>query len=137
MPEAPPRYSPFKALRQSGLIRPAKQERDERRGSAHERGYGARWQAMRPGFLQRHPLCVASKANGVIRAATVVDHIIPHRGDMRLFWNPSNWQALSAEVHDTIKKTLEARFDQGLIPASDLRLDRLLPEFFAPTQGGI
>jgi hypothetical protein len=24
--------------------------------------------------------------------ATDVDHIIPHRGDKKLFWNESNWQ---------------------------------------------
>jgi 5-methylcytosine-specific restriction protein A len=24
----------------------------------------------------------------------VVDHIVPHRGDKKLFWDSSNWQAL-------------------------------------------
>lgn len=136
MPEAVPRYSPFKHLREAGLIRPAARERDERRGTAHERGYGSRWQKTSKGFLARHPLCVASKANGVIRAATLVDHIIPHRGDMQLFWDPTNWQALSGEVHNTVKKVLEARWDQGIVTAAELRLDRPLPEFFAPPPGG-
>lgn len=26
--------------------------------------------------------------------ARVVDHITPHRGDVALFWDESNWQAL-------------------------------------------
>ena len=36
--------------------------------------------------------------------ATVVDHIIPHRGDQKLFWDQNNWQALCKSCHD--KKTL-------------------------------
>jgi 5-methylcytosine-specific restriction protein A len=135
MPTTPPRYSPFKALRQSGLVRPAKQVRDERRGTAHERGYGARWQATRLGYLQRHPLCCCCKANGLVRAATVLDHIQPHRGDMGLFWDPTNWQGLDADCHNRIKKLFEDRWDRGEIGLTDLRLNRPLPEFFAPLGG--
>lgn len=36
--------------------------------------------------------------------ATVVDHIIPHRGDNKLFWDKSNWQSLCKRCHD--KKTM-------------------------------
>ena len=32
--------------------------------------------------------------------ATVVDHIVPHRGDQKLFWDQSNWQALCKRHHD-------------------------------------
>ena len=28
------------------------------------------------------------------------DHIVPHRGDMRLFWDESNWQPLCKRHHD-------------------------------------
>ena len=35
--------------------------------------------------------------------ATVVDHIQPHRGDPKLFWDQSNWQSLCKRCHD--KKT--------------------------------
>ena len=31
--------------------------------------------------------------------ATDVDHIVPHRGDMSLFWDVNNWQALCHECH--------------------------------------
>lgn len=137
LPDAPPRYSPFAGLRKAGLLRPATYERDKRRGTAHERGYDSRWQRTSRGYLDKHPLCVASKANGIIRAATLVDHIIPHRGDKKLFWDPTNWQALSDEAHNTIKKILEVRWDQGLISAAELRLDRPLPEFFALPPGGV
>lgn len=42
--------------------------------------------------------------NGRYVRATVVDHIKPHRGDQRLFWDEDNWQALCKECHD--RKTL-------------------------------
>lgn len=32
--------------------------------------------------------------------ATVVDHIIPHRGNTRLFWDESNWEPLCKTCHD-------------------------------------
>lgn len=40
--------------------------------------------------------------------ATVVDHIIPHRGNMELFWRRENWQPLCEKHHNvkTAKETL-------------------------------
>lgn len=38
-----------------------------------------------------------------MRLATVVDHVIPHRGDMELFWDSDNWQSMHKQCHD--KKT--------------------------------
>ena len=34
---------------------------------------------------------------------TLVDHIVPHRGDQALFWDEQNWQPLCKSCHD--KKT--------------------------------
>ncbi|WP_197457685.1 HNH endonuclease signature motif containing protein, partial [Snodgrassella sp. CFCC 13594] len=39
--------------------------------------------------------------------ATVVDHIKPHCGDMKLFWNRNNWQSLCKGCHDSIKQAEE------------------------------
>jgi 5-methylcytosine-specific restriction protein A len=33
-------------------------------------------------------------------AATVVDHVVPHRGDQRLFWDPGNWAPSCKPCHD-------------------------------------
>ena len=33
--------------------------------------------------------------HGMLTPATVVDHVIPHRGDQKLFWDEDNWQAVS------------------------------------------
>lgn len=73
------------------------------RDSASKRGYNSRWQKARVRYLHSHPLCVECKKQGRITQATVVDHIVPHRGDQKLFWDESNWQPLCKPCHD--KKT--------------------------------
>ncbi len=73
---------------------------DKQRGSAASRGYGYRWQKASKGFLKQHPLCCRCEVSGFVVAATVVDHIKPHRGDMGLFWDRANWQPLCKPCHD-------------------------------------
>ena len=70
------------------------------RASAAERGYDKKWEKARKAFLRRNPLCAACIAEGKLTPATVVDHIIPHRGDKRLFWDEANWQPLCKKHHD-------------------------------------
>lgn len=71
--------------------------------SASGRGYGSRWQRESKRYLESHPLCVQCMKETPPRytKATVVDHIIPHRGDKTLFWDRSNWQALCKRCHDS------------------------------------
>lgn len=73
------------------------------RMSSGKRGYGSKWQKKKSSYLRRHPLCCACLQQGVYTKATVVDHIIPHRGDKFLFWDESNWQSMCKPCHD--KKT--------------------------------
>jgi len=72
--------------------------RDDR-PNASKRGYGSRWRRARKMHLAENPLCVKCKEKGRIVVATVVDHIIPHKGDMNLFWDSSNWQSLCTKHH--------------------------------------
>jgi 5-methylcytosine-specific restriction enzyme A len=74
---------------------------DQRRGSSSERGYGARWQKARAAYLRAHPLAVDwfGTHDGRVFAAEELDHIVPHRGDMKLFWDASNWQGLTKADH--------------------------------------
>ena len=67
---------------------------------AAKRGYGSRWQKASKAFLQSHPLCAECRKQGRYTKATVVDHIVPHRGDQKLFWDRSNWQPLCKACHD-------------------------------------
>ena len=50
-------------------------------------------------FLAANMYCVACEAEGVNRGATVTDHIIPHKGDERLFWDSTNWQPMCGSCH--------------------------------------
>ena len=68
--------------------------------SASKRGYGSRWQKASRAFLREHPLCAECLKRGRYTQATVVDHIVPHRGDSKLFWDSSNWQPLCKPCHD-------------------------------------
>lgn len=73
---------------------------DRLRGGADARGYDSRWRKARALFLKQHPLCAFCQAEGKVVPATVVDHIIPHRGDQRLFWDQTNWEPLCKGCHD-------------------------------------
>lgn len=100
--------------------------------SSTARGYGYRWQQARARYLQAHPLCVMCQAEGRVEAATVLDHIVPHRGDEALFWDQTNWQALCKAHHDGEKQRTERMADAMPAPtgpasaasrASSRRLD--------------
>ena len=78
-------------------------------GDAAERGYGAKWQRERRKFLESNPFCVKCYEEGHITMATVVDHIVPHRGDQKLFWDRGNWQPL-CEHHHNVKTMTEDRY---------------------------
>lgn len=77
-----------------------------------EKGYGSsRWRRARLQFLSAHPLCERCLQRGVYTKATVVDHVVPHRGDPNLFWDRSNWQALCKSCHDS-KTMSEDRYEE-------------------------
>jgi 5-methylcytosine-specific restriction enzyme A len=79
------------------------------RPSAARRGYGSRWRRARAAYLARNPLCVRCQAAGYIGSSTVVDHVVPHRGDAALFWDEANWAALCKPCHDA-KTAREGRW---------------------------
>ncbi|WP_353892917.1 HNH endonuclease signature motif containing protein [Proteinivorax hydrogeniformans] len=76
----------------------------ENRPSAAARGYDSRWRKVRARFLKANPLCVKCNEDGILVNATVVDHIVPHRGNRQLLWDEGNWQALCKRCHD--RKTM-------------------------------
>lgn len=52
---------------------------DARRGTAHQRGYGARWRRVREVVLATSPLCTECSRQGIITPATDVHHVIARR----------------------------------------------------------
>lgn len=74
-------------------------DRCERAGTSSQRGYNYKWRLARKAYLMRNALCVYCLSEGNTTAATEVDHIIPHKGDLALFWDQSNWQSLCKSCH--------------------------------------
>jgi len=73
---------------------------DARRGTSSARGYGAKWRAFRLSYLQRNSLCAICLDAGVLVPATVVDHVVAHKGNEALFWSESNLRPLCKACHD-------------------------------------
>jgi 5-methylcytosine-specific restriction enzyme A len=87
-----------------------KKQREKQRGNSTQRGYDARWRRYRIMFLHEHPLCVECLKKDRITASTVVDHIVPHKGNYNLFWDETNHQALCKECHDYKTATEDGGF---------------------------
>lgn len=110
MPMRGPRICSCGKTVASGIIcecqRALRARNDSNRPTAAQRGYGSKWQRESKAFLalpQNH-YC----ACGCGRVADMVDHIIPHRGNPKLFWDRSNWQPLaSSPCHSSRKQSLE------------------------------
>lgn len=95
----------------------------ESRGSARQRGYDAQWDKAARIYKRQFPLCCGCKAAGRIEPATVVDHIVPHKGNADLFWDSGNWQPSCDWHHNVVKAALERQWLDGAIAAAELRLD--------------
>lgn len=70
----------------------------------HKGMYGYKWKKQRQRFLLENPLC-----SNCGKVANVVDHKTPHKGNVNLFWDESNWQPLCFKCHN--RKT--AKHDGG------------------------
>lgn len=88
----------------------ANELKERNRETSAKRGYNSAWRRARAGYLAKHPLCVKCQAAGRVEPATVVDHIIPHRGDKELFWDKLNWQPLCKRCHDHKTATEDGGF---------------------------
>lgn len=118
MPIRPPRHKPYpRTAKRHQAATP-----DERPNS-HQRGYNRRWRAYRAGFLLRNPLCVHCQARGIITPGSEVDHIIPHRGDTKVFWDYDNHQALCKPCHS--RKTMAEVAGKTYVSAHFARRPRL------------
>ncbi|MDN2700176.1 HNH endonuclease [Janthinobacterium sp. SUN073] len=121
------------AMSRAPVMQPGSWRTDQ--ASSTKRGYGYAWQKARAGYLRSHPLCVyclrdpayapirdmapstailrCAELGLIVPAASVVDHIEPHRGDRVLFWNKTNWQSLCGTHHSADKQREEAAHRRG------------------------
>jgi 5-methylcytosine-specific restriction protein A len=74
-----------------------------------KRWYGLeRWRQRARGQLMLEPLCRICEIKGKVTAASIADHITPHRGDPRLFWE-GKLQSLCPACHSGLKRQTERR----------------------------
>ena len=98
-----------------------------KRGTRHERGYGAKWDKLRLQILKRDSyLCQECLRNGRLSPLAVkpsdhaVDHIKPKaQGGTD---NPDNLESLCTACHDA-KTALEAKQGQGVKPRPTYGVD--------------
>lgn len=57
--------------------------------------------------LAAEPLCRMCTDEGKTTSATIADHVTPHKGDERLFWD-GELQSLCKRHHDSDKARIEA-----------------------------
>jgi 5-methylcytosine-specific restriction endonuclease McrA len=69
--------------------------------------YGtARWQRRRLDQLRKEPFCAMCRRAGIWTAATVADHVQPHKGSATAFWT-GQLQSLCKPHHDRDKQRAE------------------------------
>jgi 5-methylcytosine-specific restriction enzyme A len=108
MPTKPPTFRP------AHLPTRQQQQRDydRRRGNERERGYTKALRNSMDAFKRRNPLCLGCQATGMV-AVTVIDHVIPAKGDQALLWDQGNWQPSCTWHHSVIKQQLERLFERA------------------------
>lgn len=93
-------------------MKPAPMNKDKRSPQAQE--YRSlyqteEWKILRGLQLKREPYCRFCAEEGRQVRATVADHVEPHRGQHRLFFDPGRLQSLCKPHHDGRKQSEERR----------------------------
>lgn len=80
---------------------------------------------LQPAQLAKQPACeiCLSFDPDTPAPATVVDHIIPHKGDLTLFLDPENLQSSCKPCHDQLKRQVELNGYHSMMGADGFPLD--------------
>lgn len=84
------------------------------------------WLRIREAQLAREPLCRMCQEAGVIAAATVCDHVEPHKGDPEKFF-AGPFQSLCEPHHNSSKQREEARGFSSAVGPDGWPLDERHP----------
>lgn len=91
----------------SKVHKPKRQRRDsetvQRTRELHSHSWYnlKRWSDIRLAHLSTSPLCMACLKEGKLMPGEIVDHVIPHQGAAKLFWDKTNLQTLCWRHHNT------------------------------------
>ena len=81
-----------------------------------------RWRRIREIQITKHQFCVRCEKNGVLTPATAVDHVVPHRGDLMLFYE-GELQSLCDRHHNSDKQSEEVRGFSTAVGADGFPVD--------------
>ena len=119
MPFAAPKHCahghpPYRGASCPACAAKRKAEADARRPSAPKRGYDREWKRESKAFLALpgNRFC----ACGCGQLADMVHHNIAHKGDMRLFWDRSNWAPYNSRCNSRECASREGGFGNELRP---------------------
>ncbi|MCA0944506.1 HNH endonuclease [Salipiger pacificus] len=82
------------------------QDKERAKDPVRKLYWSARWKEESKAFLRERPWCCVPDCD---RPSDTVDHNEPHKGDLGLFWDQSNWRPICHRCHS--RKT--ARQDGG------------------------
>ena len=109
MPKAPSTFKAPWAPKRTKQDRERSNDKERRKRHPWRGWYKlAAWKKIRARRLASDPLCVMCLAEGKTTAASVVDHIEPHRGNRDLFFSYANTQSLCETHHNRDKQRMEA-----------------------------
>ena len=74
---------------------------DKARPHWHRLYDSKRWKCERIRYLTNNPFCVECAKDDTLKPASIVDHIIDHKGNESLFWDINNWQSLCIKHHNS------------------------------------
>ena len=88
----------------------------------------ARWRRLRAHQLRKNPLCEMCARQGRLEPAQVVDHVVPHEGDLDLFYT-GKLQSLCITCHDGEKRYADIRGFSDRVGADGWPLDSRHPVY--------
>jgi len=81
------------------------------------------WRKLRDLVKREEPLCRMCLAAGRIVPSQVIDHIEPHHGNHKLFFNRENLQSLCKSCHDSRKALIENKGHSAACDVNGFPLD--------------
>ena len=72
------------------------------------------WQRFRTAYIQAHPLCVECQRYGRVKAAVIVDHIIPFKKAPERALDESNMRSLCRACHNRVGERVGLTRGEGV-----------------------
>ena len=110
-PLKPCSYPGCHALVKSGRcemhVKQMRKRYDAQRGNSGQRGYDARWQAVRAIKIGRDPICELCVSKGIVKRTDIVHHIKPVEEHPELRLVMDNLMSVCIQCHEAIHGRLE------------------------------